>query len=376
MAYFFRKAISMLLSEIIKQRINHQGPISFRDFMEMALYYPGLGYYTSAKEKIGKRGDYFTSSTFSPVFGALIAKQLEEMWTLLGHKSFTIVEYGAGTGALCKAILNGLKTKPELYERLNYCIIEKSASMRERERAELPEKVSWHDSIQQIPRICGCVLSNELVDNFAVHRVIMKDELMEVFVDNNSKGFVEILKPASQELKSYFEELKISLPENFKTEINLEAISWIKEIAGSLQKGYVLTIDYGFPSNELYQDYRKHGTLMCYNKHYTNEQPYNFIGDQDITTHVNFSALCLWGYKNGLDYCGFTNQGHFLQALGFSDYIKQMEEPGKDMQNFKREFFLTNTLVKDMGNKFKVLIQKKNMPEKILSGLSSYRNTA
>jgi SAM-dependent MidA family methyltransferase len=366
---FFLIDVEMQLSEIIIQRIKNEGPIPFRDFMEMALYYPQLGYYTSAKDKIGKQGDYYTSCTLSPVYGALIARQLEEMWVLSGSGAFTIVEYGAGTGALCKAILDSLKSKTAFYEQLKYCIIEKSQAMRELEQTQFPEKVSWHNSIETIPNLHGCVLSNELVDNFAVHRVVMQDELMEVFVDYKNE-FIDVLKPASQELKAYLDELNVTLAKGFRTEINLEATAWMKEIAASLKKGYVITIDYGFPSHELYEDYRKRGTLLCYHKHRVNEQPYNFIGQQDITAHVNFSALCLWGHKHGLDFCGYTNQAKFLQSLGFNNYLEQTAQPGQDCVNFKREFFLTNTLLRDMGNAFKVLIQQKQMPAQGLLGLS------
>jgi SAM-dependent MidA family methyltransferase len=337
--------------------------------MEMCLYFPELGYYTSVSDKIGKNGDYFTSPTFSPVFGELIGKQLEEMWNVLEQKPFTIVEYGAGTGALCAAILGYLKNNQKLYNELHYCIIEKSLVMREKQKIHLNEKVSWYDSIKSIPEINGCVLSNELVDNFSVHQVVMKNELMEVFVDYNN-GFIELLEPAKKELIDYMTELKVDLTNEFRTEINLEAIKWIKEIAEYLKKGYVLTIDYGYPSFELYNEYRGYGTLMCYNKHKTNNKPYHNIGAQDITSHVNFSALCLWGFKNGLQYSGFTDQSRFLSALGFKDHIKTKEIPGQDYFNFKNETNLTQTLIKEMGSKFKVLIQHKNTPEYKLMGLS------
>lgn len=359
----------MQLSEIIIEKIHKEGPISFRDYMEMCLYFPELGYYTSVNDKIGEKGDYFTSATFSPVFGELIGKQLEEMWSVLGQKPFTIVEYGAGTGALCSAILGYLKNNKKLYNELNYCIIEKSSVMCEKQKTCLNEKVSWYESIQSIPEINGCILSNELVDNFSVHQVVMKNELMEVFVDYKN-GFVELLEPAKKELTDYMTELKVDLKNGFRTEINLEAVNWIKEIAANLKKGYVLTIDYGYPSSELYDDYRGYGTLMCYNKHKTNNKPYHYIGAQDITSHVNFSALCLWGFKNGLEYTGFTDQSRFLTSLGFRDHIKKKEIPGQDYFNFKNEMKLTQTLVHEMGSKFKVLIQHKDTPKHKLMGLA------
>ncbi|MGZ3862296.1 MAG: class I SAM-dependent methyltransferase [Bacteroidia bacterium] len=361
----------MRLNEIIIQKIEKEGPISFYDFMEMALYYPELGYYNRDKEHIGPAGDFYTSATLTPVFGAMIAKQLEEMWSLMGKKHFSILEYGAGTGALSHSILQHLRSNEELYAGLNYLIVEKGAAMQKKQRSLLNEKVSWHDSARNIPEVTGCVISNELVDNFAVHRVVMEEELKEVFVDHNSNGFVEILRPASDALKNYFAELRIALPRGFRTEVNLEAKKWMEEIAVTLKKGYVVTIDYGYSSAELYSEERKEGTLKCYSKHKVNSHPYSEIGEQDITSHVNFSALCLWGYKSGLGYCGYTDQGNFLSSLGFRNYIKSLETPENIYKNFRQEMSLTHTLLGDMGSKFKVLIQKKDVTENKLSGLST-----
>src|SRR5688572_28894887 len=305
----------MSLSEIIIQKIQKEGPVSFRDFMEMALYYPEYGYYTSRGEKIGKYGDFYTSPYFTSIFGYMIAKQLEEMWFILGKEPFTIVEYGAGTGALCNDILSQLKNNKQFYDGLNYFIIEESEVMQQKEKMVLHEKVNWVDSIRDVPLINGCILSNEVIDNFPVHKVVMEKELMEVFVDYKD-GFVELLQPAGEVLKNYLDELQVIIPNGFRTEINLQAIEWIKEIADALKKGFVLTIDYGYPSSALYSNQRGSGTLACYHKHSVNYCPYNNIGEQDITAHVNFSALHHWGLKNGLCFSGFTTQANFLLALG------------------------------------------------------------
>jgi SAM-dependent MidA family methyltransferase len=326
------------------------------------------------QNKIGKTGDFYTSSNLTPAFGAMIGRQLEEMWDLLGKNNFTVVEYGAGTGTLCHDILDYLKNNKELYDQLNYGIIEKSPAMREMQKAHLHEKVSWHDSIRDIPGIVGCILSNELLDNLSVYQVVMEDELMEVFVDYKD-GFVELLKPAKKALTDYLAELNVVLPKGFRTEINLEATEWIKEIAASIRKGYVITIDYGYPSSELYSERRSSGTLLCYNKHTINDNAYADIGDQDITSHVNFSALCHWGFKNGLICCGLTTQAHFLLALGFKEYLRQILslEAGQDMLGtIKKESFITQTLLVDMGFKFKVLIQRKGISNKDLLGLKFY----
>jgi SAM-dependent MidA family methyltransferase len=183
----------MQLCDVIIERILKEGPLSFRDYMEMALYYPGMGYYNSPENKIGSNGDFYTSPYLSASFGAMIGRQIEEMWEILEKKPFKIIEYGAGTGILCHDILDYLKNNSALYEDLAYCIIEKSSSMQEMEKKHLHEKVTWYNGIEEIQDINGCVLSNELVDNFSVHQVIMEDQLYEVFVDFKDDCFTEIL---------------------------------------------------------------------------------------------------------------------------------------------------------------------------------------
>jgi SAM-dependent MidA family methyltransferase len=351
----------MSLEEIIIQKIKLDGPISFRDFMEMALYHPDLGYYTAGRDKIGPQGDFFTSSSYTSLFGKLLARQLEEMCEKLEPSQFTVVEYGAGTGMLCHDILRELQRRPEIYNKLHYCIIEKSCLMREKEKEILGDAVTWHDNIKDIGKFSGCVLSNELVDNFSVHEVIMRENLMEVFVDYEN-GFIEILRPARQELVDYLKELNVRLPKGFRTEINLEIIRWTEEIAACLNKGFFVTIDYGFPSAEFYSHRRSEGTIVCYHKHTINYCPYINIGEQDITAHVNFSALNHWAQKNGFHLNGLTSQAQFLLGLGLANELSTLERPSQPTA------FIQNFLL-DMGKKLKVLVQQKGMEAMRLSGL-------
>ena len=366
--------MSEFLSEIIQDKIRQQGSITFRDFMEMALYYPQLGYYTSANDKIGKNGDFYTSPYLTEIFGQVIAKQLEEMWQLTGKKDFTIVEYGAGLGSLCIDILEQLKNNKLFYKNLKYCIIEKSDVMRLNEQhaisnSDIGEKVSWYNSIKDIPPFTGCVMANEVVDNFSVHKVVMSENgLMEVFVGYDQR-LVEVLKPASDVLKDYFNNLNVELPVGFCTEVNLQAIDWLKEISTSLNRGFVLTIDYGYPSSELYHLNRRLGTIVCYNKHTVNDLPYSNIGQQDITAHVNFSALNVWGEKNGLMNCGFTDQSQFLLSLGLAEHLRKIEENEKSNFEIRKNLLMVHNLLMSMGKKIKVLVQQKGLNHPFLSGL-------
>jgi SAM-dependent MidA family methyltransferase len=363
----------MTLTDIVINKIRNEGPISFYEFMEMALYHPLMGYYISGDEKIGTQGDYYTSPILSSLFGQMLGRQLEEMWSLLEKRSFTIVEYGAGTGLLCKHVLDYLENNKAFYNKLVYCIVEKSGAMRKKQEEILGNKVTWLNSLSDIPPITGCILSNELVDNFSVHQVMMKEKLMEIFVDYDN-GFIERLFPAGKELSDYLYQLQVVLPEEFRTEINLEAIKWISEVAKGLQRGFVLTIDYGYSSSELYNIRHSSGTLMCYHKHQVNTCPYQNIGNQDITAHVNFSALSHWGMQNGLKYGGFTNQARFLQGLGLTAYIIEMEKAGYiDHQSIKENLILVQTLLMDMGRKLKVLLQHKGVKHAQLSGIQFHQ---
>ena len=356
----------MSLSEIIINKIQQNGPISFRDFMEMVLYYPGLGYYNSERDKIGKGGDFYTSPNLTPAFGEMLGEQIEEMWHILGEKELTIVEMGAGTGLLSQDVLLRLKRNSELYQGLDYCIIEKSPHMRKKQEKRLGGRARWCDSIHELSGMTGCIFSNELVDAFPVHQVVMEEELMEVFVDYKNR-FLETLRPAPKELKKYFAELEVVLPPGYRIEVNLDAMRWIQETGSSLNKGFVMTIDYGYPSSELYQEYRSRGTLMCYYKHTGNDNPYVHIGEQDITSHVNFSALVHWGKRAGLELCGFTDQVHFLLGLGIEKYLEKLQ--GSDPENYLKKMLQIKTLMLEMGEPFKVLIQKKGVECKELSGL-------
>ncbi len=363
----------MALSDIIIEKIQTNGPISFCDFMDMALYYPEEGYYTSGKERIGKNGDYLTSPALTPVFGAMIGKQLEEMWHVSGEGAFQIVEYGGGDGTLCLNILDYLKDNKPFFNKITYIIIEKNAALHELKRDQLPANVYFLTDASGLEPFEGCILSNELIDNFPVHLLVMQDLLQEVFVGFDEE-FVELLKPASPELIDYLKEQGILLPKDYRTEINLKAIEWIEEIASLLERGFVLTIDYGYSATEFYSPKRYAGTLLCYNGHNISSDPYLHIGEQDITSHVNFSALDHFGAKNGLECGGFCGQANFLRSLGISSYIRQLEQQGKNnAELFRQNYSGFYTLLTGMGNKMKVFIQRKGVNGKQLASMQLFQ---
>lgn len=359
------------LENIIVEKIVAEGPIPFHQFMEMALYYPGLGYYTSGRNRIGESGDYFTSPWFCNLFGEMIARQLVEMWNLMGRPPFTIVECGGGNGSLCNDILNELEFEPALYKDLQYFVVEKGSPDLTTCNPAHHGKVKWIDTLDRLPVIHhGCILSNELVDNFPVSRVQMEDELMEIYVDYKD-GFVESLQPASSELKDYFHHLNIRLTKGHQAEVNLQAIQWLRDVSHKLHRGFVLTIDYGSLSAELYEPRHRMGTMLCYRRHQVHDSFYTHIGEQDITSHVNFSALLHWGREHGLDCCGYTDQANFLLSLGLADHLKKKEARlgTQEISGLARQATMIRSFLSGMGKRFKVLVQNKGMKKPQLSGL-------
>lgn len=364
------------LIKIIKNKIKEKGSISFKEFMDIALYYPELGYYTSDKSKIGGYGDYFTSSELDPVFGQLLAKQFAEIFEKLNTHNFQIVEIGAGKGYLAYDILSTLKDEyPNVFEKTTYYIIEKSPYHIKIQKELLKdfENVVWKQDIIDFENqsIEGVVFSNELFDAFPVDIIKKKNgQIYQIFITlDENDNVIEIEKPASHEILDYLKQLRINLLEGMTTEINLDAKDYIMKIAEKLKKGYVITIDYGYPSKELYKPYRMKGTLLCYYKHSYSENFYENVGLQDITSHVNFSALSYYGKLKDLETVGFTDQAHFLTNLGLLEIYEKLQEIG-DYRSYERMNRLKTLVVpKGMGEKFKVLVQAKNIENPLIKGL-------
>lgn len=365
---------SDLKAEIVNLIVN-KGKITFADYMDLALYHPKYGYYTSEKEKIGKRGDYYTSSDVHPVFGELIARQLEQMWKILGKGKFTVVEMGAGKGWLCYDIINFIKDRfPEFFEKIDYKIVEISKNLVVKQSSilkGLEDRISWETSSSDgfsFKPIDGCFLSNEFVDSLPVHQLTVRNGcIQEIYVTTKDDDFFEITDELSDPvLKDYFKELSINLKEGQKAEVNLNALNWIRNISHYLKRGFIITIDYGCLAEDLYSEDRYRGTLMCYYKHTTSENPFVRVGNQDMTSHVNFSSLMQAGSKCGLKTTGFAKQSHFLIALGILDKMKESYGDIGGILKMK-----TLLLPGGMGDIFKVLIQHKGINSPKLIGLRS-----
>lgn len=362
------------LRGIILDRIGQRGRIPFADFMAACLYEPGLGYYTSPGRKVGAEGDFYTSINVHRVFGRLIAREICRMWEEMGcPASFDIVEAGAGHGQLATDVLDAIcELNSRLYEGVRLTLIEAEPSLAEVQGKLLERhlaKVSWStpaDLAEGKLRFSGCLYSNELIDSFPTHLVEMTpDGLREVFVAAEGDQFSEVLdSPSTTELEAYLSRLGITLNPGQRTEINLNAVRWLESAAASLERGFILTIDYGYLAPELYGPMRLNGTLLCYYRHTTEENPYIRVGLQDITTHVDFTTLALRGEELGLSKVWYGEQYRFLMAVGMMQELMALEAAAKtEKEQIAIRISLKKLILPEggMGDTFKVLVQAKGV---------------
>jgi SAM-dependent MidA family methyltransferase len=366
------------LVEELRSRIDREGPISFRDFMEAALYHPRWGYYRTSAAVTSRGGDYVTSPEVHPVFGALVGRQLHEMWGVMScPPRFDVVEQGAGRGLLARDILAwAARTEPDFAAALTYTIVAPSPRLREAQRATLDDagidldSVIWADDL---PRsIEGCVLSNELLDAFPIHRVVRRDDdLLEVFVTLDGTRFVDDLRLlSSPDLRAYFDALGLLPGKDCYSEVNLEAPRWIAQVERSLRRGYVLTFDYGYEARTLYAPWRRDGTLLCFYKQSASSDPYQRIGKQDMTASVDFTTLRRAGEEAGLTTLGDTDQGAFLVRMGIGDGVASVarERPEEIAEYFARRNVVLDLIDPASLGRVRVLSQGKGVPDAALTG--------
>lgn len=384
---------SQPLLKIIHEKITHsaQQKITFAEYMNTVLYHPIYGYYCADGVKIGSQGDFFTASSLGSDFGEMLARQVIEIWQHLSYPNpFILIEMGAGSGQLASDILQTIeKEKPELLKKLHYWIIETSESLIQQQKKQLNE---WQKTINlqwktwaEIPdnSLIGCLFSNELVDAFPVHRIkIEKEKLQEIYVTISENKIEEITGELSTpSIIDYFQLIKLDFPspaypDSYETEVNLSALDWLKTIARKLHRGYLITIDYGYPAPKYYHPQRYQGTLNCYYQHRHHHNPYVNLGYQDITAHVDFTALECQGELSGLKKVGLTQQGLFLMALGLGEKFKELSQGKFDLQTILHCRDQLHQLINPTGlGGFTVLVQSKGLtPEekgKLLTGLTS-----
>jgi SAM-dependent MidA family methyltransferase len=302
------------------------------------------------------------------------------MWEHLGRpEEFMLVEAGAGVGRLASHILDfSALALSDFYRALNYVAVERSALRREQTakqlklHAEAGRVVISAEIPLHIP--AGCVFTNELVDALPVHRVVLQGgTLREVFVGCMDGQFADHMTELSTcAINEYFGTQGIALLEGQHAEAGLEACDWITEVGRRVERGYVLTIDYGHPAGDLFDEHHMRGTLLAYHDHRATENYYTSPGEQDLTAHVNFTALETWGKRSGLETSGFTSQTMFLLALGQRNEFADLHDDGQSEADRVRARLQLKTLIhpEGMGERFQVLIQQKGTTRSQLAGLA------
>ncbi len=353
------------LEAVIRDRIARHGPLTFRDFMALALYDPAQGYYSTASQRIGRAGDFYTSSSISGHFGNLLARQIQAIWHALGQPAdFTVVECGAGTGDLAADILTALGTDvPDILHHLRYVIDERSPAMRAAQAARLaafPEQVRWQtlDELSGAP-VTGLIFSNELVDALPVHLLTRRQgQYLEGLV-SVSRGQLCLIWGTStlpHDFAAYLALGEIELAEDEQCEVALDALDWLTKAAAALARGYLVTIDYGDTGPHL--SGRPTGTIRGFTRHHVSEDLLANPGQQDLTADVNFSALIQHGVHHGLRCVRLTRQADYLIQLGLLDLLAAATRLEDGRKALQERLALKHFLVPGgFGDRFKVLVQ-------------------
>ena len=352
--------------------------------MALCLYHPEFGYYTQGREHTGVEGDYFTSSDLHPVFARLVARQAIEMWECLGKpQPFTWAEMGAGRGFFAVDFLGWTKrARPDFAAALDYVAVEPSQRQRRNISRRLEEagherQVRLLQNIEELESLTGCFFSNELVDAFPASVVVRHGgRLKEVYVTAAGGELREKLGPLSDSsIAAYVARYANYLAEGHRVEVCRQAQEWIRAVAAKLARGFLITIDYGETAERLYAPDHPRGTLLAYRGHTAGEDFFTTPGQNDLTAHVNFTALIDAGKAVGLELAGFTTQERFLLALGEANEFADVYERGEsELQRLAARLKLKRLISPEgMGNVFKVLIQRRGVPQVALTGLKFER---
>ena len=352
---------SARLAEFIQREIAAQGGwISFARYMELALYAPGLGYYTAGAHKFGEAGDFITAPELSPLFGRTLARQVAE---IMASSAPHIMELGAGSGKLAVDMLAELERNGNL--PVSYAILEVSADLRARQQAllkqrlpHLTNRVQWLDELPE--RFSGAIIANEVLDALPVHLVHWRDSaLTERGVANGDNGlgannFIWQERSIADSALLHAAQ-QISVPDDYVSEICLAARGLVSSLANCIEQGVLLFIDYGFGAREFYHPQRNSGTLMCHYRHHAHDDPFFLPGLQDITAHVNFTDIAECGIDAGMELLGYTSQAFFLINCGITELLQDTSP-----ENLRDYLPLSAQLQKltspaEMGELFKVI---------------------
>jgi SAM-dependent MidA family methyltransferase len=365
------RAHSERLAAVIRAEIARAGGhIPFARYMELALHAPGLGYYSAGSTKLGEAGDFVTAPEISPLFAYCLARQCRPV--LAAVERGEILEFGAGSGALARDLLQELEKLDALPVR--YGIVELSADLRARQQSLLREnvphlmdRVTWHERLPATP-LNGVILANELIDAMPVHRLVKQDGWHELYVGwRDGAGFVPEPGPLSDtrlaaRVRAILDELgDANFEEGYLLEINLAADGWLAATAEILAQGLILLADYGQPRGEYYHPQRSAGTLRCHYRHRVHDDPLILTGLQDITADVEFTALAAAAVQAGLAVTGYTTQTYFLLGGGLMEWEQRLQQAEPLVRMKLAQQIRRLTLPGEMGERFKVMALARGM---------------
>jgi len=347
------RATSARLLERIRAEIRAAGGwIPFTRYMELALHEPGLGYYAGGSAKLGAAGDFATAPEMGPLFARTLARQVAELL----QPGEAVLEFGAGSGALAAELAAALPEVP-------YLILETSAELAARQRARLGDRARW---LTRLPAdFRGVMIANEVVDAMPVHALAWRREgIQERGVAEEGGGLAWAERPATGEALNAARMLRLDPP--YESELGLVGRAWLKLVASRLARGALIVVDYGFPEREFFHPQRTAGTLMCHYRHRAHGDPFLHPGLQDITAHVDFTALARAAREAGLEVLGYANQSQFLVSCGILEVLER-ENP-EDVARYAPRAAEANRLLSpaEMGEIFKVLAIGRGVPRPLL----------
>lgn len=364
------RALESLIRDDIRQ---HQDWITFARFMDLALYAKDLGYYAGGSTKLGKDGDFTTAPEITPLFGATIAQFAADSF---GVEPLNVLEFGAGTGRLALDVLQSLEQQGVPIQE--YLIVELSAELQDRQRETLAgfTQVRW----LSVPPLSfsGLILANEVLDAMPIHLLVKQEnQWLQRGVSLSDERFIFSDRPADAALAAQIPDSE-HLPEGYLTEVHPRQCGFVRMLADLLKsggRGLALLIDYGFPAREYYLAQRDQGTLMCHYRHHAHVDPFYFPGLQDITAHVDFTAVALAAQESGLTVAAYMSQAEFLIAAGLTKLLSENDPKDARFWLAQSQAIQKLTSPAEMGELFKVLLlsQAMNLSEHLLKFDRSYR---
>lgn len=377
------KQHSETLSKLIRAKIDEEGPISFSTFMEMALYQPGLGYYSAGLNKFGESGDFVTAPELGDIFARCLAKQVEQVATALGAKGqsgYEILEAGAGSGVLAADLLKAVQ---ETSPPSRYNILERSAHLRQVQKETLEKHVpEWLDRIHWLdtpPRgpWQGVFIANEVLDALVVDRFrIDADGTNELKVSWGKDGFEWHRAPASgallERIDMVFSTLDEKPGEGYQSELNLHLPAWLETVTSGLEAGLALFVDYGYTRASYYHPQRRDGTLICHYRHRAHDDPFQWPGLTDISSSVDFTALAEAADSCGLTVCGYTTQAMFLMACGLDTIMADLANLPERQRISMNQQIGRLTLPAEMGERFQLMALGKGLDDDQCDGLLAF----